>query len=147
MKETQSETNAASQHQLRHHKSYNIVKDDILTVPENASLATLTPNESALLALAQAQTASTISSKPTIVTSEIPKRLHVTNLPFKVRDPELRSMFAVSMTFSMFAVSMTFSMFAVIITFSMFAVRAISCRRKHFFFWRGQPWFGPKGRL
>ena len=136
MKETQSETNAASQHQLRHHKSYNIVKDDILTVPENASLATLTPNESALLALAQAQTASTISSKPTIVTSEIPKRLHVTNLPFKVRDPELRSMFAVSMTFSMFAV---------IITFSMFAVRAISCRRKHFFFGGGNRGLARRG--
>lgn len=101
LKETQSES-ATTQHQLRHHKSYNIVKDDILTASENASLTSLPPNESALFALAQAQTATATPSKPAIATSESPKRLHVTNLPFKVRDPELRNMFVVCITYVVF---------------------------------------------
>ena len=91
LKETQSESTL---HQLRQQKPYNIVKDDLLSAPENTSLTTLPPNESALFALTQPQTTSTVT-KAAIATPEGPKRLHVTNLPFKVRDPELRNMFAV----------------------------------------------------
>ena len=93
LKETQTEAAKLRQ------KSFNVVKDDILTSLEDASVTALPPNESnvsTLLALAQAQTTGTTKSS-SVATCDGPKRLHVTNLPFKVRDTELKNMFAVRM--------------------------------------------------
>jgi len=50
-----------------------------------------------------AQQAATDSLQPGVTSSPpVPKRLHVSNIPFRFRDPDLRAMFGVSSYFLIF---------------------------------------------
>lgn len=74
--------------------------DPFIATPANISqIASTLPNVSPLLATPTRSPAvvstSQSSSATTSPTNDGPKRLHVTNLPFKVRDNELKNMFAV----------------------------------------------------
>lgn len=84
-------------------KRKTLLKDDdvnsfIATPATISQIASTLPNVSPLLATATQSPAvastSQSSSATTSPTNDGPKRLHVTNLPFKVRDNELKNMFA-----------------------------------------------------
>lgn len=83
-------------------KTLLVKNDDVSTIiatPAITQNGTTSPKVSPLGSLAPSETSVTPetsgTSTSTSATNDGPKRLHVTNLPFKVRDNELRNMFAV----------------------------------------------------
>ena len=77
-----------------------------VVLSQQSQMVTSPPNTSAVSAATQQQVA-LINAAGQQSKDNTPKRLHVSNIPFRFRDPDLRSLFGVSNCVSMFAVKLT----------------------------------------
>uniref|UniRef100_A0A7M5XK25 RRM domain-containing protein n=1 Tax=Clytia hemisphaerica TaxID=252671 RepID=A0A7M5XK25_9CNID len=96
-------------HTKHKHTKTLLKPEDVKTIIATPALDAQEPNNAATTASTSDHTISPLLSQSglsltatapvsTTATNDGPKRLHVTNLPFKVRDTELRNIFALPIT-------------------------------------------------